>query len=174
MLSILLSLSKLLFICSENRRGENQIKFTGTSYLFLGGCQFQCHQGGDKISKKSKFRETQKEKLTGDHAKPIKTKNLTQPSKKVGCPATFAVKKIYSFPEYKILADTERQRTNASIKQNWEIFYLTYSNPVKKRSPEILRYLENYSTSHVFLQVGKISTLHERNYFPIAIRDCIH
>ena len=63
-----------------------------------------------------KFRETQKEKLTGDHAEPIKTKKLTQLSKKVGCPVTFAVKKIYSFPEYKISADTKRQRTNASIK----------------------------------------------------------
>ena len=85
--------------------------------MFLGSCQFQCHQGSDKnISKKVKFRETQKEKLTGDHAEPIKTKKLTQPSKKVGCPVTFAVKKIYSFPEHKISADTKRQRTNASIK----------------------------------------------------------
>ena len=36
------------------------------------------------ISKKVKFCETQKEKLVGDHAEPIKTKNFTQPSKKVG------------------------------------------------------------------------------------------
>ena len=62
-----------------------------------------------------KFRETQKE-LTDDHAEPIKTKKLTQLSKKVGCPVTFAVKKIYSFPEHKISADTKGQRTNASIK----------------------------------------------------------
>ena len=117
MLDILSSSSKLPSICWENKRGENQIKFTGTPYLFLGSCQFQCHQGGDKnVSKKRIFRETQKEKLTGDNAEPIKTKRLTQPSKKVGCPVTFAVKKIYSFPEYKISIDTKRQRTNASIK----------------------------------------------------------
>ena len=113
---ILLSSSKLPFICWENRRGENQIKFV-TPYLLLGSCQFQCHQGDDKnVSKKRKFRETQKEKLKGDHAEPIKTKKLTQPSKKVGCPVTFAVKKIYSFPEYKISADTKHQRTNVSKK----------------------------------------------------------
>ena len=83
----------------------------------MGSYQFQCYQGGDKnVSKKRIFRETQKEKLTGDHAEPIKTKKLTQPSKKVGCPVTFAVKKIYSFPEYKISTDTKPQRTNASIK----------------------------------------------------------
>ena len=117
LLEILLSSSKLPFICWENRRSENQIEFTGTPYLFLGSFQFQCHQGSDKnISKKVKFRKTQKEKLTGDHAEPIKTKKLTQPSKKVGCPVTFAVKKIYSFPEHKISADTKRQRTNASVK----------------------------------------------------------
>ena len=117
MLDILSSSSKLPYICWENKRGANQIKLTGTPYLFLGSCQFQCHQGGDKnVSKKRIFRETQKEKLTGDHAEPIKTKKLTQPSKKVGCPVTFAVKKIYSFPEYKISTDTKRQRTNASIK----------------------------------------------------------
>ena len=52
----------------------------------------------------------------GDHAEPIKTKNLTQPSKKVGWPVMFAVTKIYSFPEHKISADTKRQGKNASIK----------------------------------------------------------
>ena len=52
----------------------------------------------------------------GDHAEPIKTKNLTQPSKKVDWPVMFAVKKIYSFPEHKTSADTKRQGTNASIK----------------------------------------------------------
>ena len=76
---ILLSSSKLPFICWENRRRENQIKFTGTPYLFLGSCQFQCHQGGHKnVRKKRIFHKTQKERLKGDHAEPIKTKKLTQ------------------------------------------------------------------------------------------------
>ena len=50
------------------------------------------------------------------HVEPIKTKHLTQPSKNVGCPVTFAVKKVYSFPEHKTLADTKRQRTNVPYK----------------------------------------------------------
>ena len=156
LLDILSSSSKLPFTCWENRSGENQIKFTGTPYLFLRNCQFQCHQGSDKdISKKVKFRETQKEKLTGDHAEPIKTKknSLTQLSKNVSCPVTLAVKNIYYFPEHKISADTKRQRTNVSVKF---IFYLTYSNLAKKRSPEILSYLDSYITSYVFLQVGEM------------------
>ena len=104
-------------MCWQNRRGENQIKFPDTLNLYLASCQFQCHQDSDKnISKKVKFHETQKETLTGDHAEPIKSKKLSQPPKKIGCPVTFAVKRIYSFPEHKISADTKRQRTNASIK----------------------------------------------------------
>ena len=155
LLDILSSSSKLPFICWENRRGENQIKFTGTPYLFLGSCQFQCHQGSDKnISKKVKFRETQKEKLTGDHAEPIKTKKLTQLSKKVGCLVTFAVKKIYSFAERKISADTKRQRTNASIKLRDILSNILKSCEEKKS--RVLSYLDSYSTSHIFLHVGEM------------------
>ena len=96
MIDILSSSSKLSFICWENRRGENQIKFTGTPYLFLRSCQFQCHQEGDgNVSKKAKFLEKQKEKLTDEHAEPIKTEKLTQPSE---------------------IAGTKRHRTNFSIK----------------------------------------------------------
>ena len=59
LLDILSSSSKLPFICWENKRGENQIKFTGTPYLILGRCQFQCYQGDDKnVNKKRIFRET--------------------------------------------------------------------------------------------------------------------
>ena len=47
---------------------------------------------------------------------PIKIKHLPQPSKKVGCPVTFAVKKVYYFPEHKTLANTKRQITNAPYK----------------------------------------------------------
>ena len=46
----------------------------------------------------------------------LKLKNSLSLQEKVGCPVTFVVKKIYSFPEYKISAVTKRQRTNASIK----------------------------------------------------------
>ena len=151
LLDILSSSSILLFICWENRRGENKIKFTGTPYLLLGSCQFQCHQGSDKnISKKVKFRETQKEKLTGNHAEPIKTKKRAQPSKNVGCPVTFAVKKIYSFPEYKISADTKRQRTNASIKLR-DILSNTLKSCEEKKSrdfnlPGQLQYITCFPT----------------------------
>ena len=37
----------------------------------------------------------------------------------IGCPVTFAVKKVYSFPEHKNSGDTKLQRTNAPIK--WRV-----------------------------------------------------
>ena len=101
-----------------------------------------------------KFRETQKEKLTGDHAEPIKTKKLTQLSKEVGCLVTFAVKKIYSFPERKISADTKRQRTNASKKLRDILSNILKSCEEKKS--RVLSYLDSYSTSHMFLHVGEM------------------
>ena len=123
-----------------------------------------------------KFRKTQKEKLTGDHAEPIKTKKLTQLSKKVGCLVTFAVNKIYSFPERKISADTKRQRTNASIKLRDILSNILKSCEEKKS--RVLSYLDSYSTSHFSYMWVKCldndSAPHKRNYFPIAMKDCIH
>ena len=95
------------------------------------------------ISKKVKFCETQKEKLMGDHAEPIKTKNFTQPSKKVGCPVTFSLKKIYYFWKQKISADTKRQRPNASIKLRDILSNILKSSEEKKsRDSKLLRQLQ--------------------------------
>ena len=117
----------------------------------MGSCQFQCHQGGNKnVSKKRKFRKTQKEKSTDDHAELMKTKKLTQPSKKVGYPVTLAVKKIYSFPEYKISADTKRQGTNVSIKLRYILSNILKSCEEKKsrdfKLPGELQYITCFPT----------------------------
>ena len=140
----------------------------------MGSCQFQCHQGGDKnVSKKRIFRETQKEKLKGDHAQPIKIKQLAQPSKKVGCPVTFAVKKIYSFPEYKISTDTKRQLTNASIKLR-DILSNILKSCEEKKSRDFGAVTVHHMFSYRWVKfLDNDSALHERNYFPIAIRNCI-
>ena len=79
----------------------------------------------------------------GDHAEPIKTKKHAQPSKRVGCTVTFAVKKIYSFPEQKISADTKRQRPNASIKLRDILSNILKSSEEKKsRDSKLLRQLQ--------------------------------
>ena len=52
------------------------------------------------MGKNTEFREKQKAMLTGDYAESTRTTKLEQPSKNVGCPVNFAVKKILSFPEH--------------------------------------------------------------------------
>ena len=41
-----------------------------------------------------------------DHTQYIKTRKLSQPSKKLNCPVKFSVKKLYHFLKYKISRDT--------------------------------------------------------------------
>ena len=50
------------------------------------------------------------------HTQHIKTRKLSQPSKKLNCPVQFSVKKLYRFPEYKISKDTSWQRSSTSKK----------------------------------------------------------
>ena len=46
----------------------------------------------------------------------IKTRKLSQHSKKLNCPVQFSVKKLYRFPEYNISKDTSWQRSSTSKK----------------------------------------------------------
>ena len=75
---------------------------------FFGNRDYQCHQGRDRnITKKQKYKETHKDLVRGaDHTQHIKTRKLSQPSKKLNCPVQFSVKKLCRFPEYKISKDT--------------------------------------------------------------------
>ena len=50
------------------------------------------------------------------HTQHIKTRKLSQPSKKLNCPVQFSVKKLCRFPEYKISKDTSWQRSSTSKK----------------------------------------------------------
>ena len=94
------------------------IYFDGVPYIFLGNRDYQCHQGKDRnITKKGKYKETRKDFVHGvDHTQHIKTRKLSQPSKKLNCPVQFSVKKLYLFPEYAISKDTSWQRSSTSKK----------------------------------------------------------
>ena len=107
-------------ICWE-KHGKNDkfpIHFDGVPYIFLGNGDYQCHQRRDRnITKKQKCKETRKVLGRGiDHTQHIKTRKLSQPSKKLYFPVQFSVKKLYRFPEYKISKDTSWQRPSTSKK----------------------------------------------------------
>ena len=69
---------------------------------------------------------------------------------------TFTVKKIHSFLEYKILAGSKHQKTNASLKLR-DILSNILKSCKEKKSRDF-----------------KLPPLHKRNYFPITIRDYVH
>ena len=62
------------------------------------------------FQKKMKYRENQRQKLCSDHPQRIKTRKLSQPTKKLDCPVRFQVKKIYRFPKFAIIKDTKHLR----------------------------------------------------------------
>ena len=79
--------SKLPPVCWEHQKGDLQLTFDGVPYIWLGNCDFQCHQGFDKnIGKKKKHHLNQQKKLKSDHAVNVETRKLTQPTKKVIVP----------------------------------------------------------------------------------------
>ena len=109
----LLKESKLPQVCWENGRKGNlmHIPFDGVPFVLLSTREYQCHQGKDKnVSKKMKYRENQHQKLCSDHPQHIKTRKLSQPTKKLDCPVRFQVKKIYRFPKFAIIKDTKHLR----------------------------------------------------------------
>ena len=74
------------------------IPFDGVPFVLLSTREYQCHQGKDKIvSKKIKFIENQRQKLSSDHPQHIKTRKLSQPTKKLDFPVRFQVKNFCRF-----------------------------------------------------------------------------
>ena len=118
-------------ICWENH-GKNDdfpIRFDGVLYIFLGNRDYQCHQGRDhNITKKQKYKETRKYLVRGvDDTQHIKTRKLSQPSKKLNCPVQFSVKKLHCFPGYKISRDTTGKDPVHPKKNLFMYFLFIYS-----------------------------------------------
>ena len=94
------------------------IYFDGIPYIWLGRRHCKCHQGKDKSkAKRLKYRNKVNSKLLPNHQSIItKTRKLTQPTKKLDCPVTFHVKKIFRFPEFKIDTNAKWNQSVASKK----------------------------------------------------------
>ena len=79
------------------------IKFNGIPFALLNKRRYICNQGKDINVKNKKRRKNdrQQKSLSNDHSV-FKTRKSNQPSKKMNCPAQFAVKKLLYFPGYEI------------------------------------------------------------------------
>ena len=80
------------------------------------------------MHKKSKenyqVKKKKKERQTSDHCF-IRSRKISQPTKKLDCPLVFTVKKLLQFPEYKIEKNTQRKRTEMAAKLKKEITALS-------------------------------------------------
>lgn len=130
---------------STHKDDSLPIFFNGIPYVWLGTKKYQCHQGKDKgVSIKADYKKKREEKLRGDHPECVKTRKLAQHTKKLDCPVTFNVKKLFLFPEYKIKNDTKWNRTVASkkLKSALENYQAKHS----KSALESFGYLEYVTT----------------------------
>ena len=95
-----------------------KIPYTGIPFILLGRKQYQCHQGEDiNYKKKENYKEKKNAKLVNDHTF-TKHRKLVQDTKK-GCLVVFNTKKLFTFPKYKIPADTRynRDKVAKSVKK---------------------------------------------------------
>ena len=96
--------------------GNMSIPFNGIPYMLLVAQDYQCHQGKDmhKASKEH-YQKDKKIQQSFDHCV-LKSRKLAQHTKKVDCPFVLSVKKILTFPLFKIEKDTKRRRAEAAKK----------------------------------------------------------
>ncbi|XP_071947786.1 uncharacterized protein [Antedon mediterranea] len=83
--------------------------------MYLGSKLLTCQYGKDrnlKNKRKWKERQNRKRELNGE----VKTYNRSQPTKKVNCPASIWIKKMATFPAYKLTRPTESSRKTAANK----------------------------------------------------------
>ena len=100
----------------SSNASDMEIKFRGTPFILIGSQTYQCHQGKDfNVSKKIYYNEAKKKKVPFEHSH-IKSRKLSQPTKKMEFPVTFQTKKTILFPEFSIKKDTKWNRTESSKK----------------------------------------------------------
>lgn len=99
----------------ECQTGGLVVPFLGFPFISVGHSKYDCSQGRDlNVAEKMRWRKDRENKSKLGVYTP--TRQLSRPTKKMGCPASMCCKKIYAFPSYKIPKDTKRKRTEVSKK----------------------------------------------------------
>ena len=126
----------------------------------LGKQEYFCHQGRDyNKGKKDKYIEKKNVVLKQDHIF-TKSRKHTKPTKNLGCPVKFCVKKIYRFTSCKVGIDTKnnREKINRNLRN-----YLETLNKNKKNCENLgsLQYLVIFpnENQHRFHYQGETATV---------------
>ncbi|KAI8516096.1 hypothetical protein Bbelb_069090 [Branchiostoma belcheri] len=90
------------------------VKFDFIPFQLIGTKVYECHLGKDRnVQKKDKYHATKQRQALEDHAFMARQRRV-QDTKKMGCPAQFAVSHVMKFPDFKIAKDTTHNRNKAS------------------------------------------------------------
>jgi len=110
----------------EINTGDLPIPFLGHPFIILGNARYACSQGKD-MNLSTKEKQRKKRESTND---PASKRNLSRPTKKMGCPVGMVCKKMYVFPDMVVPKDTKKNRTIFSLK-------------LKKRFEEVYKLIES-------------------------------
>lgn len=152
--------SKLPPICWEHNSEKEGLpmQFDGIPYIWLGRREYNYHQGEDKAkNQKEIYKEKKAQQLMTDHCAPVRTKKHTQRTKKMKCPVSFSVKKLFRFPEFRIEKNSKWERQKAS-----------------KRLREYLLDMRNQNTKEKFGHLEYITTFATGTRFKLEIKSKSH
>ena len=93
------------------------------------------------MEKKQKYHSEKKAALTQDHCF-LKSRRTTHTTKKIDCPVTFTVKKIFRFPEFKINEKKKRKKIDDAKNVKNHIKYLKSKFEKKLGVTETFGHLE--------------------------------
>ena len=80
----------------------------------------------------------------------VKTRKLTQPTKKLDCPVTFHIKKLYKFPTFEIKNDTKWSRSLGS--QKIRTFLKDIQNPSLTKQDDS-KITADFEIGHLIVQI---------------------
>ena len=95
---------KLSSICWKFNQSNRKmsIPFKGRPYMLLVAQDYQCHQGKDKhITNKEHYQNDKKIQQSSLDDCVLKSRKLTQHTKKIDCLAVLSIRKILTFPLFK-------------------------------------------------------------------------
>uniref|UniRef100_H2YM93 Uncharacterized protein n=1 Tax=Ciona savignyi TaxID=51511 RepID=H2YM93_CIOSA len=99
-------------ISFESDRGNVRIPFDGIPFMVIGTKVLQCQHGKDSHKRsKERYREI---KESGNYPPNKKPRVLTNPTKKMDCPAAIHLREVVTFPQFPVKKDTARYRRKIS------------------------------------------------------------
>ncbi|XP_076032773.1 uncharacterized protein LOC143020335 isoform X2 [Oratosquilla oratoria] len=110
---------KIVFELRRSKGSAAIVPYNGIPLMWLGQVHYRCHLGKDNNrAKKEKYKM---QRLYLEEHGVVMKRRKSQASKKIGCPATFAITKVARFPDFRIDQDVGRGQKAVSqeLRKAW-------------------------------------------------------